>query len=627
MQEPSYIKVILPLKLSWEPWYRVSEEVRTGTRVSVRFAGRKYIGVVSAAGLSPDVDPSRILDVESVERHMDPIGEKELELWRFIAEYYLCSIGEVYKLAYPSGKTSGEEVRARSEERREALKARTEELYRKRIAALEERLAKKEASLAGRHGPKVMAALEAGRDKILSELEKARASFAALRLTEEESPSEVNSCDCKRGEGAEASHDIADITAAFAQGKTVLLQGGSARTGILAQAARETLSSGRDVLFLVPEIALSKQLQRELGEAFGSDLLVFHSAESAGNRREVASILRRHDRPRLVLGTRSAIFLPFKDLGLVIIDEEHDPAYKQDGTPRYGARDTAVMLGSIHGAHVLLSSPTPSLESLYNCITGRYSLVRMPLEESAIEIVDTSVEARKRGMVGDLSRILIAHVNETLGQGGTVMIIRPWGPMDDLAEQVKGIFPDAGSLIRYATVHEARRTDISDVSLLALIGADALMDRHDFRADEKAMQTLEQLRGRLSGRMLVQTRQGGHPVFSLDSNYSLRLLEERKAFRLPPYSRMVDILVRDSNAGRLAKLSGLLAGALAGFSPEGPSAPFRGREADPEARTLRILLPRGRNLQASKKEIAAVIGDFEKSYKYTGHIALDVDPV
>ena len=152
------------------------------------------------------------------------------------------------------------------------------------------------------------------------------------------------------------------------------------------------------------------------------------------------------------------------------------------------------------------------------------------------------------------------------------------------------------------------------------------MDRHDFRADEKAMQTLEQLRGRLSGRMLVQTRQGGHPVFSLDSDYSLRLLEERKAFRLPPYSRMVDILVRDSNAGRLAKLSGLLASALAGFSPEGPSAPFRGREADPEARTLRILLPRGRNLQASKKEIAAIIGDFEKSYKYTGHIALDVDP-
>ena len=626
MQEPSYIKVILPLKLSWEPWYRVSEEVRTGTRVSVRFAGRKYIGVVSAAGLSPDVDPSRILDVESVERHMDPIGEKELELWRFIAEYYLCSIGEVYKMAYPSGKTSGEEVRARSEERREALKARTEELFRKRIAALEERLAKKEASLAGRHGPKVVAALEAGRDKILSELEKARASFAALRTTEEEIPSEGHACDYGRGE-SETSHDTADITAAFAQGKTVLLHGGSARTGILAQAARDTLSSGRDVLFLVPEIALSKQLQRELGEAFGSDLLVFHSAESAGNRREVASILRRHDRPRLVLGTRSAIFLPFKDLGLVIIDEEHDPAYKQDGTPRYGARDTAVMLGSIHGAHVLLSSPTPSLESLYNCITGRYALVRMPLEESAMEIVDTSVEARKRGMVGDLSRILIAHVNETLGQGGTVMIIRPWGPMDDLAEQVKGIFPDAGSLIRYATVHEARRTDISDVSLLALIGADALMDRHDFRADEKAMQTLEQLRGRLSGRMLVQTRQGGHPVFSLDSDYSLRLLEERKAFRLPPYSRMVDILVRDSNAGRLAKLSGLLASSLAGFSPEGPSAPFRGREADPEARTLRILLPRGRNLQASKKEIAAVIGDFEKSYKYTGHIALDVDPV
>ena len=168
MDEDKYIKVILPLKLAWEPCYRISEEVRKGTRVNVTFSGRKYTGVVSETGVEPDVDRSRILALNAVERHMDPIGEKELELWRFISDYYLCTIGEVYKMAYPASKTAGEEVRARAEERRELMKARTEELYRKRILALEERLAKKEAALAGRHNAKVTAELEAGRDRILA---------------------------------------------------------------------------------------------------------------------------------------------------------------------------------------------------------------------------------------------------------------------------------------------------------------------------------------------------------------------------------------------------------------------------------------------------------------------------
>ena len=244
-----------------------------------------------------------------------------------------------------------------------------------------------------------------------------------------------------------------------------------------------------------------------------------------------------------------------------------------------------------------------------------------------MEIVDTSVEARKRGMVGDLSRVLISRMGETLESEGKVLILRPWGPMDDLKEQVEGIFPGHVGQIGFATVHEARRKDISDISLLALLNADILMDKHDFRADEKAMQTLEQFRGRLPGHMLIQTRQGEHPVFLQGEDYSLRLLEERKSFNLPPYSRMVDVIVRDPNAGRLAKLSGLLSSALTDFRPEGPFALFRGREAEPNVRVLRIMLARDRRLPTEKRKIAEIIGDFEKSYKYTGHITLDVDPV
>ena len=95
MEEERYIRVILPLKLAWEPCYRTSEEVRTGMRVSVTFSGRKYTGVVSGTDVVPDVDRKRILPVNAVERHMEPIGEKELALWRFMADYDLCTIGEV----------------------------------------------------------------------------------------------------------------------------------------------------------------------------------------------------------------------------------------------------------------------------------------------------------------------------------------------------------------------------------------------------------------------------------------------------------------------------------------------------------------------------------------------------
>ena len=180
MEEAQYIKVILPLKLAWEPCYHTSEAVSTGMRVSVTFSGRRYVGVVSATGVVPDVDAGRILPISSVERHLDVIEDKELALWRFIADYYLCTIGEVYKLAYPAAKTAGEEVRARAEERRELMKARTEELYRKRIGTLEERLSKKEAALSGRHNAKVTAELEAARDRILAEIREVKGKLDAL---------------------------------------------------------------------------------------------------------------------------------------------------------------------------------------------------------------------------------------------------------------------------------------------------------------------------------------------------------------------------------------------------------------------------------------------------------------
>lgn len=625
MERTSYIKVILPLKLAWEPCYRISEELRRGDRVGVRFSGRKYTAVVSETDAVPDVDTSRILPVDTVERHLEPIGENELELWRFMADYYLCTIGEVYKMAYPATKTAGETVRARAEERRELLEARTAELYQKRIKGLEDRLAKKEEALSRRHNAKVTAELEAARDKILTELQDVRKKLELLTGSPAKSGM-VNIQGMPTEPAGELSPAAKDVLKAFGEGRAVLLQGGASRIRVFVEIARNVLSEGQNVLMLVPEIALSKSLQATLREEFGDALLVFHSAETAGNRREVATLLRRNDRPRLILGTRSALFLPFKDLGLVIVEEEHDIAYKQDGAPHYGARDSAVMLGSIHGARVLLSSPTPSLESIYNCTSGRYALVRLPLEKGEMEVVDTAAEIRKRGMVGSVSRILIGNIKEAEASGNRTLILRPWGPVDDLEKEISDLFPESKG-ITVSTIHEARRKDISGIALLVILNADVLLDKQDFRADEKAMQVLQQFRGRFSGKMLVQTRMGAHPVFGPGEGYAAQLLEERRAFRLPPYSRLVDIIIRDGNEGRRAKLAGLLAEALRGFAPIGPFAPRRGRDSVPDTLVIRITLPKDRLLAERKKQIADTVSDFEKSYKYTGHVTLDVDPV
>ena len=277
MEEVQYIKVILPLKLAWEPCYRISEEVRTGARVSVTFAGRKYIGVVSATGVTPEVDPARVLPVDAVERHMEPIGEKELALWRFMADYYLCTIGEVYKMAYPAVKTAGEEIRARAEERRELMNARTVELYRKRILALEARLSKKDAALAGRHNAKVTAELEAGRDRILAELREVRNKLEAL--DKKGLPDKPVTPDVTIPAGGLETAETQAVLKAFRERKTVLLQGGTARVKVIVEIAGRVLSEGHSVLMLVPEITLSKRLQAVLTEAFGDAVLVFHSAE------------------------------------------------------------------------------------------------------------------------------------------------------------------------------------------------------------------------------------------------------------------------------------------------------------------------------------------------------------
>ena len=397
MEKKRYIQVIVPLRLEWFPYYLLPEgmDVHRGSRIKVNFAGRPYSAVVINTDCPAPADPSKVKFADAPDNLPD-ITEAELKLWKFIADYYLCTIGEVYKIACPSVIVKKDQT------------ARIARLHE----ALEDKLAKAEAA---REGTKKKAAL----------LEAARRIKEQLALLDDTLPWEPVQAKLSKAQ----TEALGAIRRSFIDGKPALLDGvtGSGKTEIYISLASETLAQGRNALILVPEIALSGQLEERLLAYFGPRLYTYHSAESAGSRSLVTDAVRK--KPYVVLGTRSAIFLPHKNLGLVVVDEEHDSAYKQDSTPRYNGRDCAAVLATIHGAKLLLGSATPSLETLFNCFNGKYA--RIVLREryfgskgSTVEIIDTQAEFKKNGMVGSFSRKLIAQIQKTLDKGGQVLVLR-----------------------------------------------------------------------------------------------------------------------------------------------------------------------------------------------------------
>lgn len=760
---------------------RDKEQVRVGDRVRVNFAGKEYVGVVSMADAGKQAEEMGIVDkvkpILGMAEGLEPVTKEEIELWRQIAEYYLCTVGEVYKAAYPAQKVEKEVVQARQE----ALKVEREEKNRTKIAdkikRLEER-AEKKAELAAK------ARKSESRERYLAEKEMLEGEIGLLvrKLTstvgelcrttgsvtgygdsvtyhQDEEPIGGSIIETSEGTEKEISLSAAQeeayskIKEIFAKGKPALLHGvtGSGKTEIYLKLAQETLAMGKNVLYLVPEIALSRQLEDRISETF-PELLVFHSGETMSRKREVATVLRHAGEPAegkgyVVLGTRSAIFLPHKNLGLVIVDEEHDTSYKQDSpAPRYNGRETAIMMAKIFGANVILGSATPSLESLYNCSVGRYGLVTLnkrfyDAADSDIEIIDTIAERRKNGMIGNFSRKLIEHIGKCLGEQRQVLILRErraYSPIvqcqecgdipkcrccnvslslhrradgserlvchycgrvyeytgkchkcggelkplgsgtQKIEEEASKLFPDAriarldsntaqsrkyetdtirkfsnGEIdILIGTRMVAKGFDFSGLSLVAVLQADSILGQEDYRADERGLQLLEQFRGRCGrrgekGLFVIQTSQPEHPVYQsidgkLDENGTMaRFLGERKLFGYPPYSRVIGVVIKDYNQARVDLLSRdlgeYLRGALAvkvSFAPGvqngpnviGPYSPAIDKISNQNIRQIRVLLPKDRSLARNKETLAAAVERFEKEKKYSGHIALDVDP-
>ena len=425
-----YLKVILPLKLDWEPCYSYAPADGTavpeiGSRVNVRFAGRRYIGVVSGKDIVPEIEASRIQRIIGVEDGIAPITEAELKLWRFVSDYYMCTVGEVCKAAYPSLKNDGELVLSRG-------RLRNEERIRRKNEALAAKRERLEAMVERRKALYDKAVRPETKEKYLAALTRAEEELRSL-------PLRIDSGAAVSGPEGTVTGRLPSLSAAqrncleeigkfFSSGTPALLHGatGSGKTEIYITLAADPLAAGKSVLYLIPEIAVSRQLGNRLAEVFGERLVQFHSRMTSSARSH--AVVRSGN--CIVLGTRSAVFLPFIDLGLVIVDEEHDNSYKQETpAPRYNGRDTAMMLARIHGASLVMGTATPSLESLYNCRTGRLGKVLLQEryfgeDRTEVEIVNTSEERRKRGMRGSFSYRLIDRMKEALGSGGQILLLR-----------------------------------------------------------------------------------------------------------------------------------------------------------------------------------------------------------
>lgn len=495
-------------------------------RVAVHFARRTYTAVVISIGGTPDVD--KVLPIDYVETSLPDITEKEIRLWKFISSYYMCTLGEVYKLAYPGGKRNSERVTASELERAAKKEDKLRQSLENKLIKLQARLKAKQDALAQRH-------TEAVSERLRNEAEALQEQIRAVR------------------ENLEAFSVCADAKVrhgriSFGEKPGLLL--GTERTAAYVNEIRSCLNDGMQVLVLACENDYALNLHTVLKKEFGDNVRLFTSEAAAGERRRALNAARSED-TCIIVGTRSSIFLPYSSLGLVIVDEEQDPSFKQrEHPPLYNGRDTAAMLAKIHEARLLLGSACPSLESLHNCLNGKYELIcdnEMQAAAGVTSIIDINEEKKKRGMLGAFSRKALDLIRR-LPEGAVISIIRCYIDEEEAESQAREFLGDRS--FRILTPAAARKAEIhSDLSLI--LNADALFDRNDFRADEKALQVMYAIACRCHS-LVVQCNSSALPIYGILSALSshngerfvrtvLPLMEERRGFRLPPYTKVVDI--------------------------------------------------------------------------------------
>lgn len=609
-----FADIIIPVPLDDSYTYLVPEEMEkdivVGCRVQVGFGRSKtYVGIV--VRLHDDKPDG--FDLKPILKLIDSVpvvNSRQLEFWRWIAQYYICPLGDVYNAALPA-----------------KMKKTVNESKRKRKSAATDNL---DTQLAIQSST------------VISDLTPAQ----------------------------QTAYD--EICASFESKDITLLHGvtSSGKTEIYIHIINKYISEGKQVLYLLPEIALTTQITERLQRVFGDDMGVYHSMFTDAQRSKVYQRQLSDNPYKLILGVRSSVFMPFQNLGLVIVDEEHETSYKQqDPAPRYHARSAAVMLARMFGAKTLLGTATPSIETYNLATSGRYGYVNMTqrygdVSLPSIEVVDIARLRFQHRMKGAFSPLLLEAIGDALNAGGQVILFHNrrgysnllecktcgWIPRcshcdvsltyhvsrskaqsgdgekkepasrgflvchycgkvynvpdkcpncestvfsrkgngtERIEDQISNYFPTARVLrmdtdtahtrtayeqiisdfsahkydILVGTQMVSKGLDFGGVTVVGILDADVMLNQPDFRSYERSFHMLTQVAGRAGrkegkGRVILQTRSKDCDIIShvVSSDYRSMYdeqIEERKLFRYPPFYRLIYIYMKHPDNVRL----------------------------------------------------------------------------
>lgn len=462
-----YADIILPLPLEGVFTYSVPDgmtgAVMPGMRVVVPFGrSKKYIGVVLRThGEEPSFDVKDILSLP------DPhpiVTGLQLRLWQWIADYYMSPLGDVFKAALPGGLKDEDGYRPKTE-RCVTLpeKMRSGQSLHVALNMLVQTHARKQRELfecflamsrwdEACSGGSRDSVTELTCEELLNETHATTTALNALvtrgfLTIYEREVGRVGNGGEPHPENMKTLGDaqrkaFEEIQDTFRTKNVTLLHGvtSSGKTEIYIHLIDKTLREGGQVLYLLPEIALTVQIMKRLRNVFGDRLGIYHSKYSDAERVEIWKRQLSDNPYGVILGARSALFLPFSNLRLVIVDEEHETSFKQqDPAPRYHARSAAIMLASMCGAKVLLGSATPSAESYSNALTGKYGLVSIMtryknIQLPEIQVVDVKDLRLRKMMNGPFSPALLAAVRGALADGRQAILFhnrRGFAPMTE----------------------------------------------------------------------------------------------------------------------------------------------------------------------------------------------------
>ncbi len=587
-----FVDVILPLPLEGCFTYSVPPPLlqqqplplQVGSLVSVPLGAKRTYTALVVALHHNEPQGYAVKDIIGVLQGVPPLLPQQLTFWRWMADYYMCSVGDVLKAAMPP------------------------------LVSSKSRTGRKPA--------------DAGNGDDFSDT--GTVTLHSLSAPQQQA--------------------LDNIKAALRVKNVCLLYGvtSSGKTEIYTHLMAETIKAGKQVLYLLPEIAMTTQIMQRLKNVFGSHIGIYHSKWPDAKRRELW-LRQLSDNPYpIILGARSAVFLPYRNLGLVIVDEEHENTYKQqDPAPRYNARNAAIYLATTAGAKTLLGTATPSLESWYNATEGgKYALVKLTeryrgVQLPRVETVDIKELKRKKLMKGQFSPELTERIRTTLDDGAQVILFqnrRGYAPMlechdcgwtpkcgrcdvsltlhkrsgrlmchycgntagvpaacpncgstdirqrgfgtEKIEDELHTLFPDArvarldldtsGSRTNYEKIlhdFETQQTDIlvgtqiiskgldfGHVRTVGILNADNMLSYPDFRAYERAFQLMVQVSGRAGrtdgcGLVVLQTHDTENGMIDLvrRNDYegmAATQLAERRLFRYPPYYRLVYVCLK-----------------------------------------------------------------------------------